>query len=212
MLRFLHKARPVLIAFAVAILLAEIIFLILFFTKQISFGTFRINPLPTLILFFLGMAALNACNFISKTSFVDERSPYRLWERGAECVGVVSIPMSAAEVHSAMKEVLQENGKLRIHAEHPDWIWVSLSKTADRVGYWMGAYFSTDAAGTTLTLGIWTKTFRGYDYGRSRRRITRLLNSLTSKIAPAEMIPLTYQPSAPVPVSHFAQQPTEQKI
>ncbi|NYE96635.1 hypothetical protein FHU41_002885 [Psychromicrobium silvestre] len=148
--------------------------------------------------------------WVGKKPYIDTKSPYWLWERGAESVGKVSIPLPTEQVYRAVAKVLDEDPKVRIHEQHPDWLWASLGKNYDRAGYWLAAYLAPNQQGTTLTLGIWSKNYIAYNFGRNKRKVARLLDSLTAELAPAPLKPEIYLHNAVVstaPAAISAQQP-----
>ncbi len=140
--------------------------------------------------------------WISGKPYVNEKSRYRLWERGAESVGVVNIDRPVDDVRQAVFDTLSEDPRLRIHQQQPGWFWVSLGKNYDRVGHWMAAYLVSNGQSTTLTLGIWTRRNAGYNNGRSKRRVTKLFDSISAKLAPSPLITGTYQHNAIAPTAN----------
>lgn len=203
--RFFYTIRPWLFVLYMVVAIAAFAFWTIYLIQQLATGGATHAPL----FFVNGLVFLNFLLFFwilrrSQKPFVDEKSPYRLWERGVESVGLVTIALPPVQVHAIVLGVLQENPKLRVHRQTPEWIWVSLGKHSDQLGYWLAGYFVPGPEGTVLTLGIWSRRGGGYDVGRNRRTVTRLFDAIAARIAPLEMVAGTYQHNALTPVGDVA--------
>ncbi|WP_394941988.1 hypothetical protein [Psychromicrobium sp. YIM B11713] len=208
--RFFRVIRPWLIGLYWAWTLGFVV-LGVFYLTVLIFNLERPHGFyPYGILIFANSLIFLWINHGSRKPYIDEKSPYRLWERSAESAGRVAIALPADQVHQAVLEAISTDPKLRVDEQHPEVIWVSLGKRQEKAGCWMAAYLVTAEGITTLTLGIWTTKDRGYDLGRNRRQVRRIFDAITAKLAPTPLVPVSYNPGTMMPseVTSNADSPT----